>query len=88
MERDIRHSLLDAIRNFAPTPEQMAVIEERERHNYDKRCNAWWNRLWAAVGTVNGCVKVGGKAYEIETLGYIVWLLHKRPMKGQANDIL
>lgn len=87
MERDIRRELLDAMADLRPTIEQLQVVEDREVRKYCERCANWWQRWFNAIGTINGCVKVGGKAYEQETLGYIVWLLHKRPMKGKADDI-
>lgn len=82
MERDIRKELLDAIAVFQPTPAQVAVVEGHERMLYDNRCRAWQQRWNAAIGVIVACEATGNRHYQIETLGYLVWLLHKRPMRG------
>jgi hypothetical protein len=87
MERDIRVELLDAIATWQPTAEQMAVIEQREFNLRIEREGRWWMKWFDAIATAKRCAEIGSKAYEQETLGYIVWLLHKRPMRRKANDI-
>ena len=80
MDRDIRQELLDAIAVFQPTAGQLAVLDEREQRKYQDRCTAWRQRWNAAIATILACESTN-RSYQIETLGYLVWLLHKRPMR-------
>jgi hypothetical protein len=88
MERDIRKELLDAIAQWTPTEAQMAALEECERKNYLAREANWWMKWFDALATINRCAAIGSKNYELETLGYLVWLLHKRPMRRKADDFV
>jgi len=55
--------------------------------DYKRRCDDWQRRLEAACLSVKRCEAVGAHHYAIETLGYIEWLIRRRPMKGRQGDI-
>lgn len=52
--------------------------------SYDERCANWRRRYDCAIATYRACRYQGCDAYGLETLGYIVWLLRRRPFKGDA----
>lgn len=55
--------------------------------DYPKRCDNWRKKLEAACLSVKRCEAAGAHHYAVETLGYIEWLIRRRPMKGRTDDI-
>lgn len=53
--------------------------------DYAKRCLNWQARYDAAIDTARRCKRAGIRNYEVETMGYIAWLLAKRPFRGDGT---
>ena len=52
---------------------------------YPERCANWQRRYLCAIATYRACRYQDCHAYALETLGYIVWLLRRRPFKGDPS---
>lgn len=81
------HNIMRGLDAVAGTPPKGQEPLPWPVTDYTMRCDKWRKKIEQACASVKRCEAAGSTYYAVETLGYIVWLIHRRPMRGREDDI-